>query len=157
MIICLAFSGCTWFEKKTDETTIFVDTSNPTFTMNGTTSTAVPLPNDEDVIRNLFALIDEDRVSEAVSDLHTSMIQDESTKQAWGVNFNTIDSVKIMSIAESDKIDWTTAKHIYKVALDIKTKDGAQFMGWENGENIRWIHLAKDGNNWKVTEIATGP
>ena len=160
LLVCLAFTGCTWFKKKTDNNNIFVDTSNPTFTATSLTtvsSTSVPSPTDEDIIRNFFALIDEDRVSEAVLSMHPDMIGDDTTKQTWGVNFNTIDTATVKSIVESDKNNWPAGVHIYRVVVSTQLKNNAQYMGWDDGDNTKWISVKQDGNLWKVSEIATGP
>ena len=156
--LCFMFTGCNLFQTKTDENNVFVDTSNPTFTVGSSTSpTSVPLPQDEDVIRNLFALINEDKVSEAVLSMHPDIISEETAKQTWGVNFNTIDTATVKSIVESDRTNWPTGVHIYEVVVSTQLKNGAQYMGWDDGDNIKWISIKQDGNFWKVSEIATGP
>ncbi len=54
----------------------------------------VSLYAEEDVIRNFFRFIGEKRIPEAISLMTTPMIGEESSKQAWGANFNAINSAK---------------------------------------------------------------
>ena len=78
---------------------------------------SVPLPRHEDVINAFFNLIDEDRATEAVSMLTLKNISDEATKQAWGVQFNAIDSVAVKSIESA-------GENTYKVTLAVVDEAG---------------------------------
>jgi len=82
---------------------------------------------------------------------------DESAKQTWAVNFNTLESISVKSIAEWQKTDWTENIKSYKIIVIAKNKPNPQFRAWEDGENTRWINLIKENNLWKISEIATGP
>jgi hypothetical protein len=31
------------------------------------------------------------------------------------------------------------------------------YFGWENGQNIRWVTLVKEGKMWRIEGLATGP
>ena len=122
-----------------------------------TSAQSVPLPTGEDIIHTFFELIREKRIPDAVSMLSSAATPDESTKQTWGVNFNTLESISVKSIAEWQKADWTENKKSYKVVVIAKNKPNPQFRAWENGENTKWINLIKENNLWKISEIATGP
>lgn len=120
-------------------------------------SSSAPLPTTEDIVRTFFELINEKRIPEAVGMLSSTTAPDESTKQTWGVNFNTLDSISIKSIAEWQKPDWTENKMSYKVIVVAKVKPNPQFYAWDEGENTKWINLVKENNLWKISEIASGP
>ncbi|MCX6256206.1 MAG: hypothetical protein NTV31_17290 [Bacteroidia bacterium] len=123
----------------------------------------VPLPTGEDVVRLYFNLINEKRIPEAIGMMHSSMVPDDTSKQQWGVQFNSLASVSVIKIEPFHKKEWTRAKNVYKVVLKVKVKPEAANApipnyGWENGENVRWIHIQKDKKGlWKISQIATGP
>ena len=140
-------------------------TGQPTQPPNQPTSqptSPVPLSTEEDVIRNFFQLINEKRIPEAISMMTAEMAGDESSKQAWGVQFNDINSINVLKIEPSMKENWTENKHSYKLTVEVYVSSDAAnapipYYGWQNGENTRWITLEKMGNVWKIAEIATGP
>jgi len=133
---------------------------SPTLSVNKTT---VPLPSSEDIIRLFFNLINEKKIPEAIAILDDPMIPDDSVKQQWGVNFNSLTSVTLKNIEPHSRAAWTEDTETYKVTLDIKVKPEASSApipnyGWDNGENTRWITLVKDDLGlWKISTIATGP
>lgn len=117
------------------------------------------MPQEEDIIHNFVNLIEEGYPDKAASMIKTS---DESELQAWAVNFSNINSFKLISLEKTRENEWTENKHFYKAVFDVwMNPDSANapipYYGWQNGENTRWITLEKDGNTWKITEIATGP
>ncbi len=126
------------------------------------TNASAPLPAGEDIIKTFFSLINEKKPANAISMMTTEMIGDESSKQAWGVQFNNINSVSLKEINSYSKSEWVEGEQIYKVILDIKmdpksVSAAIPYYGWENGENTRWIVIKKDGNLWKISSINTGP
>ena len=122
----------------------------------------VPLPQETDIINVFFQLIDEGKASQAVMMMSKIITNNDSEKQAFGVQFNAITSVKVMSIEESMKESWTETRHQYQVKLDmtLDPKSANQpipYYGFEKGENIRFIGLVKEGDQWKIEGLATGP
>lgn len=123
----------------------------------------VPSPSGEDIIRTFFNLIGEKRIPEAISMMDKSIVKDDSTKQSWGVNLNSLDSVTVKSITKTSEEEWTATRQIYKIVLNLKVNpSGANapipYYGWSNGDNTRWVIIQKDSSNlWKIVEIATGP
>ena len=115
----------------------------------------VPLPTGEDIIRTFFNLINEQRIPDAVNMLDVSAAPDDSVKQQWAVNFNSISSIAVKSVEESNKEEWTDSEQIYKVTLDVKAK--SEQYGWFDGEDTRWVSITKSGAAWKIKGIATGP
>jgi len=127
------------------------------------TKTAVPLPQETDIVRNFFELINEGKSSEAVIMMSSANTSNDNTKQAWGVEFNAFASIKIKSIEPSMSEEWTADRHTYKVVLDVKMKPEAASVqpipnyGFKNGENYRWVNILKEGSLWKVEGLSTGP
>lgn len=122
----------------------------------------IPLPSEISIVQTFFTLINEHRSADAVSMLSSEMVGGESQKQAWGVQFNAFESVKVMGIEESMKEEWTDLEHSYKVTLDVQMapesfKAPVPNYGYQNGNNIRWVGLKKEGDLWKINSIATGP
>ncbi|MDH5202745.1 MAG: hypothetical protein OEW69_05755 [Nitrospirota bacterium] len=115
------------------------------------------------MVRIFFNLINEKRIPEAIGMMDSSMVPDDTTKQQWGIQFNSLSSVSVTKIEPFHKKEWTHTKKVYKVVLKVKVKpEAAQApipnYGWENGENIRWIHIQKNKKGlWKISQIATGP
>lgn len=123
------------------------------------TNSPVPPPKEDDIIRTFFRLIGERRASEAVEMM---LVGDDSQKQAWAVQFNAIRSIKVLNIEPSLQEEWTSARHSYKVLLNVQMNPESAsapipYYGWESGQNIRFIVLEKSSNVWKVAGIATGP
>ena len=92
----------------------------------------------------------------------SSITNNDSQKQAWAVQFNAINSLKVINVEPSMKEEWTETKHSYKLTLDItmnpsSANEPIPYFGWENGQNIRWVTLVKEGKMWRVEGLATGP
>ncbi len=135
-------------------------TTKPTLTTQPTSS--VPLPTEEDIIRSFFNHINEKRITEAISMISQNMVGGDSTKQTWGVHFNAIKSINVMNIEPSMKESWSQDKHSYKVTLEVYVSSEAAnaptpYYGWGDNPNILWITLIKEGDFWKIAELATGP
>lgn len=85
------------------------------------------------------------------------MDANQDTKQAWGVNFNSIKSLEIKSLDEVYKEDWTSARQSFKAILNVQVSEQGLQMGWQNGENHRWITVEKNGDIWQIHELANNP
>lgn len=121
-----------------------------------------PLPQPEDIIRTFFALIDEKRIPEAVSMMSKINTENDSTKQAWGVQFNAIKSVKLLETKPYWQDQWSDEMQEYQVTLDMKLDPQSAnvsipYYGYQDGNNIRFIILKKENNLWKIDGIGTGP
>lgn len=123
----------------------------------------VLLPQEEDIVRLFFNLINEKRIPEAVAMLDSSAVPNDSAKQAWGVQFNIFNSISVKSVEPSNVGDEIEGQKTYKVVLEVSVKPGSEKAvipnyGWENGENIRWVSLKKNSEGiWKILGIGTGP
>jgi hypothetical protein len=123
---------------------------------------SAPLPQDKDMVNNFFTLIDEGKASDAVMMMSSKNTSDDSTKQAFGVQYAAMESVKVKTIEESSKADWTDTWHQYMVTLDVVMNPNSAngpipYYGFERGENTRFITLIKEGSSWKIEGISTGP
>lgn len=133
------------------------------FTNTPTSLSTAPLPTEEDIIRLFFNLIDEGRIPEAIEMMSASMAPDDSSKQAWGVHFNAINSIQVSEIKPYNQKSWDESKHKYEVLLNVDiSEDSANapipYYGWATGLNSRWIILEKDESDmWKIASISTGP
>jgi hypothetical protein len=85
------------------------------------------------------------------------MDANENTKQGWGVNFNTIKSLEIKKIEEAFKEEWTPNKQTFKATLKVSVTEQGLQIGWENGDNFRWITVEKNNNVWQIHELANNP
>lgn len=96
--------------------------------------------------------------SKKIGEALQMMDADENTKQGWGINFNTIEFLRINKTEEAFKGEWTPARQSFKVELEIKVKPEGEQMGWQNGKNFRWVTLEKNaGGQWLIHKIANNP
>lgn len=124
----------------------------------------VPLPQDEDIIRNFVNLVEEGKANEAARMMkisENSPDQANSELQTWAVQFANILSFKLLKLEKSNENEWTSQKHIYKALLDVKMDPRSAeapipYYGWQDGKNTRWFVLEKADNTWKIAQIATG-
>jgi len=122
-----------------------------------TSSQNVPLPSKEDAVRTFCNLIDEGKITQAVSMMD---IKDDEVRQSWGVYLNNFSSFKLMNIKKSG-VDETG--NSFEADIDVKLKKNLTDLpipnyGWENGVNKRWISVVDTGRGlYKISEIATGP
>ena len=119
--------------------------------------TAISAPSQQEFVVRFFALLRAREVDDALSLMDDAMIPDANARAMWKAGFDTISSVDTAQIEEYWKEEWSAVLQIYKVTLRIKLKPGEAFRGWEEGENIRFVHVGKKGEEWRVTSLGTGP
>jgi hypothetical protein len=152
VIILLLFANAA--RKQTKDNVVSTPTGTPIDT---SFQQKVPLPSKEDVVRTFCNLIDEAKISEAVSMMD---IKDDTTRQSWGVYLNNFSSFKLINIKKSS-IDETG--NSFEVDIKVTLKENLTDLpipnyGWENGVNRRWIGVIDSGQGlYKISEIATGP
>jgi hypothetical protein len=106
------------------------------------------------VATSFFDKLGSKKIDEALQ----MMDANDNTKQGWGVNFNTIESLSVNKIEEAFKEEWTPSRQSFKVELEVKVKPAGEQLGWENGKNLRWITLEKNAAGaWLIHEIANNP
>jgi hypothetical protein len=108
----------------------------------------------EKIVSQFFDYLSGKKIQEALAMMDAS----DDTKQGWGVNFNTIESLKVNKTEEVYKEEWTPSRQVFKVELDVRVKPAGEQMGWENGKNFRWVSLQKNASGvWVVHELANNP
>jgi hypothetical protein len=85
----------------------------------------VSQPAGTDIINLFWQLIDERRIPEAVDMMSSAAVPDDSARQAYGVFFNDIKSVNVMSIEPYGVDTWTVDSQMYKVTLEIYVSSDA--------------------------------
>jgi len=117
---------------------------------------AVPLPTSEDTIRLFYSLINEHRIPEAINLMSSDLVPDESSQQAWGVQFNDFQSIKVLDIQPG------LSASSYKVTLEVQVDPQAAslpipYYGYEANPNFRWLDLIQIDGRWLINSINTGP
>ncbi|NMC35473.1 hypothetical protein GYA49_00340 [Candidatus Beckwithbacteria bacterium] len=164
-IIAVLFSSCSpdntdnanqaQNQKQQDVSTIVPPRQEENLQSHGT------LAPEEELITLFFSLIDQKQIPEAIALMSKTAVPDDSTKQAWGVQFNAITSINILDMEAWDETNWTDNQKVYKVSLEAYVKDDPSApipnYGWGDNPNIRWIGLIKEDGQWKIDSISTGP
>lgn len=114
------------------------------------------------VVEKFLQNIIEKKIPEAISMMTAGAVPNEETKQAWGVHFAAFTKLVITSIEPVSQESWTSTKEIYKVTMDVEmSKESANslvpYFGYVPGTNIRWISIEKEGIDWKIADLSTGP
>ncbi len=116
-----------------------------------------PTESSEQSARLFISLLDSGQIETALGKMTSSVLPNEERRQSWSNCFATIESIKVNSVEEAYKDEWTSSRELYKYNLTVKLKAGAQPGLWEDGENIRWIAMEKEDGQWKVREISMNP
>jgi len=168
-VVLVAAGGYLWLTKVNQPSPegTMPTTPSPFITSSPSSTTSpestVPLPTGEDIIRTFFNLIDEGRIPEAIIMMSPKLVLDDSTRQAWGVHFNAIESMKVLAIEPFWQEEWTENKETYKVTLEASVASEAAnapipYYGWQDNPNFRWVTIEKGEDDvWQIAEIATGP
>lgn len=114
--------------------------------------------NHEGDLRQFFSFIAEDDPIWAVRQLAYKASPNEETAQQWLANFQSLQSLTVVSIEQANLEQWTDVWESYKVVLDVTTSEPFEKYGWENGQNVRWVTLILQGSGaWKVASLAQSP
>jgi hypothetical protein len=109
-------------------------------------------------LEQFFSFISKGDAVTAVRQLAYQAAPNEATANMWLANFQSIKSLKVVSIEQANLEQWTDEWESYKVTLDIATSEPPDKYGWENGRNVRWVTLIpQGGGSWKVAELAQSP
>ncbi|MFZ2025301.1 MAG: hypothetical protein WAV51_03400 [Microgenomates group bacterium] len=139
------------------------------------TALTVPLPTEVSVppiieevssakktVEKFLQNISEKKITEAILMMTKSSVPDDATKQAWGVQFAAFTKLSVQKIEPSMQEAWTTMQETYQITMDVEmNEDSANgpipYYGYDKGVNIRWISVEKEGSDWKIAGISTGP
>ena len=109
-------------------------------------------------LRAFFDLVITQDWTFSMFQLSYNMAPDDATRQMWLSNFQSLDSLEVVSIEPASLVQWSDEWESYKVVLQIETKEPVDKYGWENGENTRWISIIPQGaGNWKIESFSSSP
>ncbi len=120
------------------------------------------LAPEEELIYNFFALINNKEIPEAITLMSPNLVPDDGAKQAWGVQFNAIKSIHILSIQETNQEMWTDISKEYEVILEAYVDEAAAtavipYYGWADNPNVRFITVWQGSDNrYYIDQIGTG-
>lgn len=98
-------------------------------------------------MRAFFERIADKKIEEALE----MMDADNNTKQMWGVNFKSLESLKVTSMEPAFQEEWTAHRVIYKVQVEARAKTDQY--GWMNDPNTRWVTVEYG----RIHELANNP
>jgi hypothetical protein len=114
--------------------------------------------NHENDLKTFFDLLSKKDFDFTIFQLAYDLRPNDASAQMWKENFQSIKSIKVISIELHRLPEWTAEREYYKVTLDIKTDEPPEKYGWENGVNVRWITIIPQGAGpWKIEEFSTSP
>ena len=114
--------------------------------------------NHENDLKTFFDLLSKKDFDFTIFQLAYDLRPNDASAQMWKENFQSIKSIKVISIELHRLPEWTVEREYYKVTLDIKTDEPPEKYGWENGVNVRWITIIPQGaGHWKIEEFSTSP
>lgn len=127
-----------------------------------TSSVSEQMENPQRVIEKFLENISKKNGSEAVRMMTKKIVSDDAIKQTWGVQFDAFQKLVVYKIEPFMKEEWTDMQQTYKVTMDVEMNENAvnnpiPYYGYDKGVNIRWISLVKEGTDWKIAGINTGP
>jgi hypothetical protein len=109
-------------------------------------------------VRQFFSFIEKGDVQAAVNQMAYQAAPNEAMRLAWGNNFKSLKSLKVVSVEQADLASWTSVWERYKVVLEVTTAETPDKYGWENGRNTRWVTIIPQGaGGWKVAELSPNP
>jgi hypothetical protein len=109
-------------------------------------------------LQSFFDLIIKKDWTFSIFQLSYNMAPDDATRQMWLANFQSLDSLEVVSIEPDSLLQWTDEWETYKVVLKIATSEPVDKYGWENGENTRWVTIIPQGaGSWKIEAISSSP
>jgi hypothetical protein len=108
----------------------------------------------QELVNDFFTKLAKHEIQDALA----LMDANDNTKQAWGVNFNTIKKLTVKKIEETFKEEWSENRQSFKIELNVEIKPEGEQMGWQNGTNFRWVSLEKNSDGkWLIHELANNP
>ena len=109
-------------------------------------------------LRKFFGFISNKDPIGAVRQLEYSLSPNEASAQMWLANFQSLKTLEVVSVEQTNLEQWTDQWESYKVVLNIATDETVDKYGWENGQNTRWITLVPQGaGDWKIAAFGTSP
>lgn len=114
--------------------------------------------NHEKDLRQFFSFISTGQPEWAVRQLAYAASPNEAAAQMWLDNFQSMESLTVVSVEQASLDQWTAEHEYYKVTLDVQTSEPQEKYGWDNGRNFRWVELIPQGGGaWKVAALSPSP
>ncbi len=162
LIGILIVSVVVFLKPATTSKKVPADSSSAVVVSPETSSPTAELTNTKDIVAVFLQHIAEKRVAEAVRMFSKNAAPDDTAKQAWGVQFNAFRKLTVLAIEPSMEESWKDAQKIYRVTMDVEmeedtAEEAIPYFGYVNGTNMRWVTIEKDGADWKIAGISTGP
>ncbi len=109
-------------------------------------------------LQKFFNLIINKDWTFSIFQLSYNIAPNDASRQMWLSNFQSLNSLEVVSIEPANLVQWTDEWESYKVILKIKTNEPVDKFGWENGENTRWVTIIPQGaGDWKIGAISSSP
>lgn len=103
-----------------------------------------------DLIKNYFDLLDKGDIDGAL-ELHSEELKD--LKEEYLESYTKWKSVELKTI---DKINEQEGIIVYMVLFDLNLAEGHDLI-FSQGDNMRFITLRVEGENYRIMDISTGP
>jgi len=109
-------------------------------------------------LQSFFNLIIKKDWTFSIFQLSYNLAPDDAARQMWLANFQSLDSLAVVSIEPANLVQWTEEREFYKVVLKIETSEPVEKYGWETGDNTRWVTIIPQGaGDWKIEAISSSP
>jgi len=128
-----------------------------TVAVSPTVSSPVPSLSGAEAARRYFELIGAGKIPEAIAMMDSTLVPNDTVKQAYGVTYNAFQSVVVAAVTPQWQEEWKDGEEEYRVDLTIQVKPGADAGLWQSGKETRWVVVKKVDTMYRIIEIATGP
>lgn len=103
-----------------------------------------------------FSSLRSSEIDDALGMMDPETLGNASTQAMWRGTFTSFASLTVNNIEDWNPSEWSSSQEIYKVSLNIHLEPNEQTL-WSDGDNTRWVYVKKVNNQWKISELATGP
>jgi len=114
-------------------------------------------------IEEFAALVTAHQVEDAMSILGDELTSTEDDRRLWRLQLSAIRSMRVRALSPAAVGDWTAARQIFKLVLDVDVAEHAAdapipYYGWDDIPNTRWVTMELSSRGqWQITAISTGP
>jgi len=112
---------------------------------------------EKNAIYLFFQSINNRKVDQAIGMMTGELAGNSQMRQMWRTNFESLNSLRVIHIFSPEPSKEKDKPVSYKVTLYAEPKPDAGYVGWEPGENLRWLRVSQSGDTCKIAEIATSP
>ncbi|MBN1622844.1 MAG: hypothetical protein JW903_00630, partial [Clostridia bacterium] len=111
------------------------------------------------MVIKFLTLINEGNADAAVDMMDENMIPNKSMKDMWVESLTAISGHEFIQggFTNEDEDNWTEDNQRFKVKINIPESCDCEALGWDHGQNTRWISLVRGDNGWMIHEFSTSP